>query len=178
MKKILLIILLSFCMVGCSNNNAVDPVKEYISKFKNHDAAIMSSLDELLEHENLTNEQNDIYKIIMKKQYNDLEYKVVNSTYNGDKAIIELEITVYDYQNSKKKASEHLNNHQEEYYDENGDLYEIKYKNLQLQYMKSERQRIKYTISFHVKYEKKQWILESPDYTVIQKIQGIYNYEE
>ena len=40
--------------------------------------------------------------------------------------------------------------------------------------MKSEDKRVSYTILFNVNFDGEKWVLENPDYTVIQKIHGIY----
>ena len=76
MKKIILIILCLF-LCGCTNNEAKDAVKEYIYKFKNHDKEVMQSLEELIIHEDLTEQASNDYRLVMKKQYYDLEYKII-----------------------------------------------------------------------------------------------------
>ena len=42
--------------------------------------------------------------------------------------------------------------------------------------MQEETSRVKYTIFFSTYYENDEWHLEKPDYTVLQKIHGIYEY--
>ncbi len=175
MKKIILIILCLF-LCGCTNNEAKDAVKEYIYKFKNHDKEVMQSLEELIIHENLTEQASNDYRLVMKKQYYDLEYKIIEEIYNGNKATVIAEITVYDYKKSKQESKEYKETHQEEFLKEDNTLDEIKYKNLQLKYMQEETSRVKYTIFFSTYYENDEWHLEKPDYTVLQKIHGIYEY--
>ena len=67
----------------------------------------------------------------MKKQYYDLEYKIIEEIYNGNKATVITEITVYDYKKSKQESKEYKETHQEEFLKEDNTLDEIKYKNLQ-----------------------------------------------
>lgn len=177
MKKIILIILCVF-LCGCTNNEAKDAVREYIYKMKNHDKEVMESLEELMNHENIIEQLKDEYRLVMKKQYYDLEYRIVEEVYNGKKATVIAEITVYDYKKSQQKAEEYKKSHPKEFLKENNTIDEIKYKTLQLKYMQKESHRIKYTMLFSTYYEKNEWHLEKPDITVLQKIYGIYEYEK
>jgi len=170
--------LILFFVSGCTNNHASDPVKEYLNKFRNHDKDVSNSLAELLRQENLTKEQNELYELIMKRQYVDLEYKIKEETYNGIKAIITVDITVYDYQYSKEKAIEEREANKDEYYLSDGTYLKDKFVNLQLKYMKEEMRRVKYTIDFDVTLHNKEWTLETPDYKVIEKIHGLYDYQK
>ena len=131
MKKVILIILCLF-LCGCTNNDAKDAVKEYIYKFKNHDKEVLKSLEELISHEDLTGQASDEYRLVMKKQYYDLEYRIIEQIYSGNKATVITEITVYDYNKSKQEANEYIEAHPEEFLKEDNTLDEVKYKNLQL----------------------------------------------
>jgi len=175
MKKIILFLfLIIFCITGCTNNHPEDAVKEYLNKFKNHEKDVIASLDELLVEENLLQEQNELYKLIMKKQYTDMDYMVEEITYNGNKAKVKVLLEVYDYQHSKKETSKN----KEDFTEENGLINEEKYINLQLKNMKEEKRRVKYTVEFNVNLHDKNWVLETPNREIIEKIHGLYNYEE
>ena len=168
MKKIFLIIFMLMCATGCVNNHAEDAVKEYLEKYKNHDQEIINSTKELLREENLTEEQNNVYELIMKKQYTELDYKVKEEFYNGNKAVVRVELTVFDYNHSKEKA------HEEKKNTENKNDYI----NLQLKNMKEETQRVKYTVDFFVNLKDENWVLETPNTEVLEKIHGLYHYRE
>ena len=176
MKKILLI-LFCFFLCGCTNNDAKDAVKEYIHKWKNHDKENMKVLEEVMDYETVPGQSRNEYRYAMKKQYYDLEYRIVEEMYNGTKATVITEITVYDYEKSKQKAKEYKESHPNEFLKEDNTFDEIKYQNLQLEYMQKETNRVKYTILFSTYYETNEWHLENPDMTVLQKIHGIYEYE-
>lgn len=178
MKKVILILLCLFLGCGCSTNKASDAAIEYINKYKNHKEEVMISLKELIKNEDITEEQSNIYTLIMKKQYDDLTYKVIEEIYNGDKATVKLEISVYDYLKSKEDAKIYMEEHKEEFYLSDNTFNEIKYQNLQLKYMEEETKRIKYTLELETFYEKDKWLLEIPDYKIIQKIHGIYDYKK
>ena len=178
MKKILILFTFLFFLTGCVNHTAPDAVKEYLEKFRNHDQEVVDSLDELIRNENLYQEEQQLYKLIMKKQYVSLGYRIVGETYQGSEADIEVELEVYDYIHSRKKALEYRENHKEEFINESGEFDVHKYKNLQLRYMNEETKRTKYTVTFHTILENDNWVMTSPDYTILQKIQGVYSIED
>lgn len=179
MKKWLVLMGISlFLLTGCVQNSARDPVTHYLELYRNHSDEVTSSLQTLIRDENLFQEQQDLYELIMKRQYVDLEYKVVNETYNGNQAVITVLITVYDYQHSKDEARKELEANLSEYTLLDGSINQTKYKDLQLEKMKEEKNRVKYTIDFDVNLHDEEWELVSPDYTVLLKIHGIYDYNE
>ena len=170
MKKIVVLIL---CLIlcGCTKTDARYEVESYLNKFKNHDEAVISSLNDILDENELDSEDKELYELVMKRQYTDLEYKVKEERYNGDIADITVLIKVYDYEKSKNEALEEINNSSE--YDS-----EEKKIHLVLKKMDEENKRIEYTIEFKVNYQDDKWVLEKPDKTVLEKIHGIYDYEE
>ena len=160
----LCLLFLIFLLSGCVSNDAKTPVKDYLNAYQNHSDKVTVSLNELIKNENLTKEQQDIYELIMKKQYVDLAYHIDNVTYNGNKAIVTATIEVYDYNHSKEEAQKEYENNPE-----------LNYKDLQLTYMKRENKRIKYTLSFSAYLDNDKWVLENPDYITLQKIHGVFN---
>lgn len=178
MKKILILIFCLIFLTGCTNSKATDPVKEYMEKYRNNAPEIQSSIEELLRQANMLEEQDELYRIIMKKQYIDLEYKITKETYNGDKANIEVEITVYDYEHSRIEAEKYRQEKKQDYVKEDGTWDKERYVDLQLKYMQKEIKRVKYTVNFNVNLQNEKWVLEPPDSTIIKKIHGIYNYNE
>ena len=153
-----------FLLSGCVSNDAKTPVKDYLNAYQNHSDKVTVSLNELIKNENLTKEQQDIYELIMKKQYVDLAYHIDNVTYNGNKAIVTATIEVYDYNHSKEEALKEYENNPE-----------LNYKDLQLTYLKRENKRIKYTLSFSAYLDNDKWVLENPDYITLKKINRVLN---
>lgn len=171
MKKILLIIVFCLFLCGCKIDKATDVVKNYLSLYQNQDAKIMKELDQLISGEELKEEEKKLYKEIMIKQYKDLNYEIKKESYDGNKAIITVEIKVYDLYGAQKKAENYRNLHGNEFKD-----YEdyLKYK-LEMMYKNTER--MIYTLEFVVNKEDNEWILESVPTKNLEKIHGIYNYE-
>ncbi len=175
MKKLILVLFLFF-FTGCVSRTAPDAVKNYLELYRNHDVEVTDSLDRLIQQENLYPEQENLYRLIMKKQYVNLEYQIVHETYSGNQASIEVVITVYDYIASQRRAVQYFQEHKEDFETDEG-IDHLKYKDLQLKYMKEETKRIRYTLTFDCILNENQWEIVKPDYTVIQKIQGVYPYE-
>ena len=163
MKRLILVVLLMFSF-GCTKTNASYEVTSYLNKFKNHDEQILASLDKILLTKGLSDSQSDLYKLVMKRQYSDLEYDIISEHYNGDEANIEVLITVYDYENSKNKALDEISST-----DDKIDLI--------LKMMDKEEKRVSYTLNFRVLYDN-GWHLQNPSMTDLEKIHGIYDYEE
>ncbi len=178
MKKIFLCFFLVFFLSGCARSYATEPVRDYLNKFRNSEEEVTIALNELLRQENLLAEQEELYRLIMKKQYVDLEYKIVSEKYNRDHAEITVELTVYDYEQSRIDAEREMQEHKNEYEMTDGSINKEKYFDLQLNYMKKEKRRVKYTVNFDVNLQGEIWVLENPTREVIEKIHGLYRNKE
>ena len=178
MKKIIAVLLLVSCVVGCacSVTKASDAVKEYLGKYKNRSEEVMSELDKVVEDEDLNDQQKEKYKEVMKKQYEDLSYKIVSENYNGDEAVVTTKITVYDLYNVQKEAEEYKTDHKEEFIDEDGNYTKEKFLDYKLEQMQKNTKTIDYTIDFKVKKENGKWTLDTISTEDLEKIHGIYNY--
>jgi hypothetical protein len=158
-------------------SKASDAVSEYLKKYNNLDDGIMVELDELVKEEDLSDDASEKYKDIMKKQYSDLDYEIVDETYNGDEAVVTVKITVYDLYKAQKEALEYKNNNPSEFLDSNkvydADLF-LDYK---LDAMKKTDTRVEYTIDFKVIKKDGKWTVEDVSTEDLEKIHGIYNYE-
>lgn len=171
MKKIALIVITLFFLVGCRSDLPSDVVKNYFSLYKNQNEKILTELDGLIKNEELSEEQGKIYKEMMIKQYKDLNFDITSETYNGDEAIITANIEVYDLYKSQKEAEDYRNTHREEFNDYND------YLNYKLDKMKKNTAKANYTINFKVRRKEKEWVLETIPTEDLEKIHGIYNYD-
>ena len=117
MKKIILpliVILLSACTIG----GAMTPkqkVSEFLDKYKNQDQSILSQLEEVVNNEYPNTDYRDRYKKLMTNQYKNLEYNIKDEIIEDKNAVVEVEITVYDYATAIKNANEFLNSNQGEF---------------------------------------------------------------
>ena len=64
MKKVLIMIVSLFMVVGCScsNDKAADAVEKYLNDYKGLNDHVLEDIDELVENENLTDKGKEIYR--------------------------------------------------------------------------------------------------------------------
>lgn len=177
MKKILLIIITAFLLMGCMDNKASDAVKNYLNQYRNLNDNVIADLGELTDSQNLSDKQKETYTKIMKKQYQDLQYEIVEEEYDGDRAIVTAKITVYDLYKVQEDADTYMNTNMEEFYDDN-DVYDNSlFLDYKLGKMQDNTETVSYTITFDVIKEDNNWIVVQPSEEDLEKIHGIYNYE-
>lgn len=181
MKKIIILFLSLFMIVGCgcqNNMTAKQAVESYLERYRTHDEAIINALDDYVASEdNLTDEQKETYKEVLKKQYKNLKYKVTNETYDGEEALVTVTITVFDLYRVQKEANEYLDDHQEEFQDKNGVYDKDAFLNYKLNRMKEYTEQVDYTIDFRVvKNEDMKWEVQDLSTSDLEKIHGIYQY--
>lgn len=162
MKKYLVFFLCIFCLVGCTNKSSKEAVIEYLEKYRNFTAEIEESLMKDLESVNWTKEQKEKYILLMKKQFVNLKYKIKEEIYNGEEATVLVDITVYNYHNSKREALKEQDESQN-------------YIDKVLEKMNNETHTIKYTLVFKINYKEGVWVLEQPSEETLKKIEGVYN---
>lgn len=179
MKKLLLFLTCLFFAVGCScsNDKASDAVEKYLNDYKGLSENVLEDMEDLIKKEELEDKDKDTYKEIMKKQYRDLNYTIENESYDGDTATVTVKITVYDLYKKQKESQDYLNSHQEEFLTDG--IYDVnKYISYKLNQMKDVNDTISYNIVFKVIRVDGKWQVEQPDEKTLEKIHGIYNYEE
>ena len=179
MKKVLLVIMGLFLTVGCSCSNdlAADAVEKYLDNYKALSDSVLTDIDDLIEREELNDKEKDAYKEVLKRQYRDLNYTILNEDYDGDTAIVSAKITVYDLYKSTKEANDYLNSNPDEFLS-NGSYDKEKFLDYKLDLMQKEEDTISYTITFKTIKVSGKWQVEQPNDTTLEKIHGIYNYDE
>lgn len=180
MKRLVLVILSIFLLIGCSCTLMDTPTKkteEYLNNYKNLDDDVLSDLNLSAEAEGLSTENTDLYKNVLKRQYQDLKYVVEKEEVDGDEATVTVKATVYDLYKASKEADEYLADNPEEFTD--NDTYDkdmfMKYK---LNKMKGTEKTVDYTIEFYLVKVDGEWVIQEPEATVKEKIHGLYDYED
>ena len=184
MKKLVyLIVVACMCILltgcGCMKKTARGAVEDFLDQYKNLSSSVIEDLDEVVDSEpDLTEEQKDKYRDILKKQYSDLNYEIINETYDGDAATVEAKITVYDLYKVQKDAAVYLNEHREEFNNENGEYDNTKFMDYKLEQMQKINDTVEYTINFNLtKDENDVWQISELSQDDLEKIHGIYNYD-
>ncbi len=195
MKKILvaiMIIFLSACTLGASTTPK-QIVSEFLDKYKNQDENILTQLDETINSEYTNDNYRSRYRNLMTNQYKNLDYKIKDEVIEDNNAVVEVELTVYDYASAIRNSNDYLNNNPDEFKksatdtnnettdaaDTNGGLLgnydEDKFIDYRLTQMENITDNVTYTIEFTLTKVDGKWQLDSLSNSDIEKIHGIYN---
>ena len=153
-----------FFLIGCSNNTAKDRVIYFLGEYQELSADVMASLEQRLDNEQWNNEQKEKYRQIMKRQYRDLKYNIMDERFNNGTQYIDVKIEVYDFY----MAQESVN-----YYEDNTSKSYLDFK---LDAMMNTNDRIEYLLTFKLEKDdnNKYQIIDLQD-SDIEKIHGIYH---
>ena len=156
------VLLLAGC--GCMRQTAKGRVEEFLDQYRNLSANVLGDLDEVVDADtNLNDEQKE---------------EIINETYDGDTATVEAKITVYDLYKVQKDATVYLNEHREEFNNENGEYDNTKFMDYKLDQMQKINDTVEYTINFNLtKDENDVWQISELSQDDLEKIHGIYNYD-
>ena len=152
MKKIAVFLLGLFLLTGCTSlmNTPTDKVEEYLDKYKTTDNAVLDQLEAVVDEvgDMMTDDHKARYKELMKKQYQNLSYKIKDETIDGDKATVETEIEVYDYKTSTDESDRYLNEHNDEFLGEDKNVDNDKFMTFKLDALDKVKDKVTYTINF------------------------------
>ncbi len=177
MKRIIILLLLVFGLCGCSiNNTAKGTIELYFQSYNELSNEVLNDMNKVVESENYTAEEKELYKDILKRQYQDLKYEILSESYNGDTASVSAKIEVYDYYSVQKQAQDYLKNNINAFY-KDGKYDNNKYLNYKFNLLKNTEERVNYNIDFNLVRENDLWVLKEILPSDLEKIHGIYNYE-
>ena len=175
MKKVILVIAVLFTLCGCNIMDMDNTPKKQVEKFFNSyqilDKKVLEGIDTLVEKEtNLSTEQKDKYRDILKNHYEKLDYEIKDETINGNNATVKVEIEVNDYITTLRELEVYKQNNPDEFDSE------IKYQEYRLNALKDSNNRIKYTLFLTLTKIDNKWTLDTITDSDEEKILGIYEY--
>ena len=204
MKKFIVALMVIF-LSACTLGKAVTPrqkVSEFLDKYKNQNTDVVSQLDETIKTDITDQKQRDRYKTLMLNQYKNMEYEIKDEIIEDDNAVVEVEITVYDYASALKNSNTYLNEHLDEFKKDSKqtinevenaaytvkdkvteakdnlttttDYDESKYMDYKLSEMEKVTDKVKYTIEFTLTKTNGEWQLDALSNSDIEKLHGIY----
>ena len=177
MKKIVSLFIFLLLLVGCSlSNSPTSKVEELLNKYQTLDSDIKSGIDDVLKEENLNDSQKERYRKVIEKQYRNLAYEIKDERIDGDRAVVTVEIEVDDYSKVLKESSDKLTSDPEYFNDENGKYSHTKYIDYQLDLMKKNKDKVKYTLELTLTKKDKKWVMDNLTTTDMEKMNGTYNY--
>lgn len=183
MKKILICTMLflsSFLLIGCGEEmTPTQAVRDYMESYVTLDDSVIDQLNKYVDdNEELTNEHKVTYKEILRKQYSSLTYDILNERVEDNVAYVEVEINVKDLYKIRKETNEYYANNKDEFNDDNG-VYDVtRFITFQLDKMKAAMDTVKYKLELKVVKNGDDWDVTQLSTTDLEKIHGIYNYEE
>ena len=101
--QIILPFLIIFFLLGCElNNTPTSKVEAFLSNYQLLDNSIYldDKINLFTNNKNLTDDITNGYKKIIERQYSALSYDVKDETIDGDNAVVEVQIEVFDYVNT------------------------------------------------------------------------------
>ena len=182
MKKISQVIIISFLLVfiaGCGKVTPRDAVDNFLSEYQNLSPTVIRDLDLVVSDEALTDTQKEKYRSILKREYETLEYFILNEEYNDDVVSLEVKISVYDLYKVQKEASDYLNTYPLEFQDSNGEHNQELFMDYKLDMMQNTNQRVEYSITFlTTKDENGNYEVIDVTESDLEKIHGIYMHND
>ena len=130
MKKIMTLLIVSMlCLTGCAlmNKTPSDSVKKFLNNYKNNDKVVVDELNDYLTTEELSDDEMKDYREIYLRQYSNMNSEIKNERIDGDKAEVEVQITVYDYYKTNKASGEYLTANRADFVSDDGDIDLTKY---------------------------------------------------
>lgn len=179
MKKIVLFASIFLVLLtGCGNmmNTPTKKVEEFLSNYQTMDKTVLDQLDNVIKDAgNLVDEQKEDYRELMKKQYQNLSYKIKDETEDGDNATVTVEIEVYDYGKSINESEQYLVSNRDEFLDEaTKEVDNKKFFDYKIKKMKEVKDKVKYTINFTLTKADDKWKLDNISDIDRQKLHGLY----
>lgn len=168
MKKLLILLILSVSLIGCSlSNTPTSKVEELMTKYQTVDDDIKDEIEMVLTDETLTLEQKKEYRELIEKQYKNMSYEVKEEIIDGDKATVTVAIEVVDY----KKVIQQLENQ----YIDKVDYSIEEYNTEKITKLKEAKEKVTYTLDIEVsKTSEGEWKVDNLSNIDKKKIQGMY----
>lgn len=177
-KKVIVMVTVLFLVVGCGNmmNTPTKKVEEFLSKYQTQDKDVLDQLDDVIKDAGtMIEDQKKDYRDLMKKQYQNLSYKIKDETEDGDNATVQVEIEVYDYGKAINKSETYLTTNREEFLDEEKkEIDSKKFLDYKIKQMKDVKDKVKYTINFTLTKIDDKWKLDDISDIDRQKLHGLY----
>lgn len=164
-KKILLLAIFTFLLIGCSmSNTPTSKVEELLSKYQRLDNDISMGINSVLDEQNLTDVHKERYRKLLETQYKNLSYEIKDEIIDGDTAMVIVEIEVIDYKKAINDLTFDSMLYTKESFDEE-----------KLDRLEEAKDKVTYTLDLSLTKDKEgTWKLNALTNEQIKKIQGMY----
>lgn len=160
--KLIVTILFLNLLIGCNlANTPTSQVEDFLSNYQMLNKKIKIDEKDLLPDEQLSKDLKVEYQKLIKKQYQNLSYSVKDEKIDGNKATVEVEVTVLNYKKEIDTLEDNKN---------------LDYSKTLLKKLKKTKEKITYTINFKTKKDKDgNWKVQTLDKEDRKKLLGIYS---
>lgn len=184
-KRILLvsIIFLSLLIIGIiigfikSRVTATSPIgmtESYFEKIQKEDKSITSKITYPFS-DNLNAYQEQRYKEMVKKQYRNIHYTILEEYVGDVDSNITIQVTVIDLKDAYEKANSYVFAHKDKFVNEKGDMDEAEVINYKLEQMEKAKDTVDYSIVInYYKNDANQWVMTDLSSTDLEKISGTF----
>ena len=151
-------------------------VQEYLNDFNNLNEDVTKDMESKIMDENLSSDNKDIYREILKRQYKDLKYEIVEEKIEENTAKVKVKITTYDLYNTTLETENYMIENQESFLNEENIFDEERYMKYKLDEMLKTKNTITHDITFNLTKVNDEWEINNIDRETLEKIHGLYDY--
>lgn len=164
-RKLFLLLLPLLFLVGCEmGNTPTAKVEDLFMKYQKLDSDIDTGIDDVLKEQNMSESQKERYRSLLKKQYKNLSYEVLEELIDGDIATVMVEVEVIDYKRAINDLVFDSTVQTKEQYDDE-----------KLNRLENAQEKVTYTLEVGLtKDEEGIWKLNTLSTEDIKKIQGMF----
>ena len=178
-KKVLLVFVSLLVLVGCGNmmNTPTKKVEAFLNKYQTQNKDVLNQLDDVIDQAGtLNDDQREKYRELMKKQYQNLNYKIKEETEDGNNATVVVEIEVYDYGKALSNSEKYLADNREDFITNLKDdtIDTVKFLDYKINQMTNTKDKVTYTINFTLTKVDGKWKLNDISDIDRQKLHGLY----
>lgn len=179
MKKYLFLMITSILLLtGCAflGNAPKDEVAKFLNNYKNNSESVVNELNDYLKEQNLDEDTLKDYRELYLRQYSNLKYEIKDQKIDGDNAVVDVQITVYDYYKTDKLTGDYFTANQADFVDADGDVDFSKYFAYKIKKLLDTTDTVDYTLSLNLKKNDDKWEIEPLTNEELMKLHGTYEY--
>lgn len=176
MKKIFILIFSIFLLTGCTffYKSPSKSVEKFLNNYKDNSESVITELNNYLDTEELSKSEKEKYKEVYIRQYSNLKYIIKNEKVDGNKALVDVQITVYDYNKVNKESNNYFLSNQDKFIKSNGDIDIDKYFNYKINRLIETKDTITYTLTLKLNKVNDVWEIEPLTSEQLSKLHGTY----